>query len=198
MIVPAGKIGIPRDMPASDPLSRLDRSIVLVGLMGAGKTTIGRRLARRLDLPFFDADEEIEAAAGRTVSEIFSDFGEAAFRDGERKVIARLLSEGPRKVLALGGGAFMSEETRALVKGQALSIWLRAELETLMDRVSRRNTRPLLKTEDPRAVMADLMARRAPVYGEADLIVDVDGATHETTAARLLDALREHAEGVAP
>ncbi|MEO1039804.1 MAG: shikimate kinase [Pseudomonadota bacterium] len=185
-------------MPASDPLSRLDRSIVLVGLMGAGKTTIGRRLARRLDLPFFDADEEIEAAAGRTVSEIFSDFGEAAFRDGERKVIARLLSEGPRKVLALGGGAFMSEETRALVKGQALSIWLRAELETLMDRVSRRNTRPLLKTEDPRAVMADLMARRAPVYGEADLIVDVDGATHETTAARLLDALREHAEGVAP
>lgn len=179
-------------MAETDPLLRLDRSIVLVGLMGAGKTTIGRRLARRLNLAFFDADEEIEAAAGRTVSEIFADFGEAAFRDGERKVIARLLTEGPRKVLALGGGALMSDDTRALVKAQALSIWLRADLDTLMERVSRKNTRPLLETDDPRAVMVDLMERREPVYAEADLTVDVSRDTHDVTAARLVEALKAH------
>src|SRR5580658_1208036 len=133
------------------------RPIVLVGLMGAGKTKIGRRLATRLGLPFFDSDEEIEAAAGETIEEIFANRGEAAFRDGERRVIARLL-QGPVQVLSTGGGAFMDPATRAIMRERAISIWLRAELDLLLPRVTRRNNRPLLKAGEPRAVLERLIA----------------------------------------
>ncbi|MCR9268274.1 MAG: shikimate kinase, partial [Alphaproteobacteria bacterium] len=133
-----------------------DRSIVLIGLMGVGKTTVGRRLSKALGLKFRDADEEVEKAAGRSVAEIFKDFGEAAFRDGERKVIARLLEE-PPMVLALGGGAFVDPDTRAKVLNQAVSVWLKADVDTLMNRVSRRDTRPLLQDPNPRAVLERLL-----------------------------------------
>src|SRR5690606_9370502 len=133
-----------------------DRSLVMVGLMGCGKTSVGRRLSARLDLPFVDADEEIEAAAGKSISEIFADHGEAHFRDGERKVIARLLKNGPQ-VLATGGGAFMNPETRQNIKLAGISIWLKADLPVLMRRVMRRDNRPLLKTADPEARMRELM-----------------------------------------
>lgn len=164
------------------------RSIVMVGLMGAGKTTVGRRLAEALNLPFKDADEEIERAADRPVADIFSDFGEAAFRDGERRVIARLLDE-PQSVIALGGGAFVNEETRKLVKAKGLSIWLKADLDTLMERVSRRDTRPLLRTENPRAVMEELMQKREEAYAEADIQIEGDSGPHTETVHRILAAL---------
>jgi shikimate kinase len=146
-------------------------SIVLVGLMGAGKTTVGRRLAQRLGLPFVDADSEIERAAGETIPEIFERHGEAVFRDGERRVIARLL-EGPPQVLATGGGAFMDGETRARIAEHGVSIWLRTDLDTLMKRVARRSNRPLLKQGDPRAVMERLIGERYPVYAQADITIE--------------------------
>jgi len=177
-------------MGSGDSLRELSRPIVLVGLMGAGKTTVGRRLARRLGWPFRDADHAVEQAAGRTVAEIFEDFGETAFRDGERKVIARLIEEEPRMVLALGGGAFVDPDTRALVKARALSIWLKADLDTLMGRVSRRDTRPLLKADDPRAVMAELMRAREPLYAQADLSIDSDAESHEVTVQSIVTALQ--------
>lgn len=170
-------------------LSHKDRTIALVGLMGAGKTTVGRRLARQLNRPFKDADHEVERAAGRSVGEIFDDFGEAAFREGERKVIARLLEDGPPMVLALGGGAFVDPDTRALVKARAVSVWLKADLDTLMERVGRKDTRPLLRTENPRAVMADLIERRAPAYQEADIHIASGPGSHEAAAQAILDAL---------
>jgi len=171
-------------------VSSSTHSIVLIGLMGVGKTTVGRRLAAALNRPFKDADEEIESAAGRTVSEIFDDFGEQAFRDGERKVIARLLEE-PPMILALGGGAFIDPETRANIKGKAISVWLKADIETLMARVSKRNTRPLLKTEDPEKVMRNLMETRSIIYGEADIHVNADQRTHQLTVDAIIDALRD-------
>jgi shikimate kinase len=164
------------------------RSIVLVGLMGAGKTKIGRRLAARLELPFFDSDEEIESAAGETIEEIFTNRGEAVFRDGERRVIARLL-QGPVHVLATGGGAFMDPQTRRIIAQLGVSVWLRAELDVLFARVSRRTNRPLLKTPDPRAVLADLIARRHPIYGEADVTVDSGEGPPDATAGRAIAAL---------
>ncbi|HTZ37105.1 MAG TPA: shikimate kinase [Stellaceae bacterium] len=164
------------------------RSVVLVGLMGAGKTKIGRRLAARLNLPFFDSDEEIEAAAGETIAEIFANRGEAVFRDGERRVIARLLA-GPVQVLSTGGGAFMDAATRRVIGERAVSIWLRAELDTLFARVSRRSNRPLLKTANPRAVLAELMERRYPIYAEADITVDSGDGPPDATAARAIAAL---------
>lgn len=167
------------------------RSIVMVGLMGVGKTTVGRRLAAELGLPFVDADEEIEKAADRPVADIFSDFGETAFRDGERRVIARLL-DSPQAVIALGGGAFVNDETRRLVKKKAVSVWLKADLNTLMERVSRRDTRPLLQTENPRAVMSDLMVKRETAYAEADIQVEGDSGPHAATVTRVLDALKNH------
>lgn len=155
-----------------------NRSIVLVGLMGAGKTTVGRRLAQKLGLPFVDADTEIERAAGETIPEIFERHGEAVFRDGERRVIARLLEAGPQ-VLATGGGAFMDETTRAQIAEHGISIWLRADLDVLMRRVARRSNRPLLKQGDPRRVMERLIAERYPVYAGADITVDSLEGPHE-------------------
>ena len=145
------------------------RTIVLVGLMGAGKTKIGRRLAARLNLPFSDSDNEIETAAGETIEEIFRKRGEAVFRDGERRVIARLLEQPPH-ILATGGGAFMDPATRALIARRGVSVWLRADLDVLVARVSRRNNRPLLQRSDPRSVLAELIERRHPVYAEADIV----------------------------
>jgi shikimate kinase len=164
------------------------RTIVLVGLMGAGKTKIGRRLAARLSLPFFDSDEQIEAAAGETIEEIFAHRGEAAFRDGERRVIARLL-QGPVHILATGGGAFMDPATRRVIAASGVSVWLRAELDVLFARVSRRSNRPLLKTPDPRAVLAELIDRRYPIYAEADVTIDSGDGPPEATVSRAIAAL---------
>ena len=165
-----------------------DQSIVLVGLMGVGKTTVGRRLAKRLGRDFVDADEEIERAAGLSVEEIFSRFGEDYFRDGERRVIARLL-ENDGQVIATGGGAFMNEETRALILEKAISIWLDADLKTLVKRVSRRNTRPLLKSGDPAKILADLAAVRNPVYATAHIHVTGNDSPHEMTVEKIIEAL---------
>ncbi len=164
------------------------RTIVLVGLMGAGKTKVGRRLALRLGLPFFDSDREIEAAAGETIEEIFANRGEQVFRDGERRVIARLLAR-PVHVLATGGGAFMDPQTRARIARRGVSLWLRADLDVLTQRVSRRADRPLLKMGDPRAILAELIEQRYPVYAEAELIVDSGDGSPESTVSRALAAL---------
>jgi len=164
------------------------RSLVLIGLMGAGKSAIGRRLGKRLGLRFVDADKEIEAAAGKTINEIFADHGEDYFRDGERRVIARLLSEGPI-VLATGGGAYMNEETRAEIAESGLSIWLKANLEVLMERVSRRDTRPLLKAGDPREIMQRLMDERYPVYAGADITIESRNVPHEIIVEEIVDAI---------
>ncbi len=164
------------------------RAIVLVGLMGAGKTKIGRRLAARLNLPFFDSDTEIETAAGETIEEIFRNRGEAVFRDGERRVIARLLAQ-PVHVLATGGGAFMDPATRALIVRRGVSVWLRADLDVLLARVARRNNRPLLQQQDPRTVLAALIERRHPVYAEADVIIDSGEGPLELTTTRVIAAL---------
>lgn len=174
----------PASGPASGPATGpLVRSIVLVGLMGVGKSCIGRRLASRLGLAFVDADSEIEAAAGCAIEDIFELHGEAAFRDGERRVIARLL-DGPVQVVATGGGAFMDESTRAGIRERAVSVWLRADLETLVARVGRRSRRPLLKKGDPREVLETLMAERDPVYATADIAVETsDGPPRITVDA---------------
>jgi shikimate kinase len=164
------------------------RTIVLVGLMGAGKTDIGRRLGARLNLPFVDSDFEIEAAAGETIEEIFANRGEQVFRDGERRVIARLLMR-PVHVLGTGGGAFMDPLTRRAIACRGVSMWLRADLDVLVARVSRRSNRPLLKQGDPRAVLAELDKRRAPIYAEADVIIDSGDGPPAATVARALAAL---------
>jgi shikimate kinase len=164
------------------------RSIALIGLMGAGKSAIGRRLAARLDLPYADADTEIEAAAGESIEDIFLHHGEASFRDGERKVIARLLEGGPI-VLATGGGAYMNAETRERLAKSAVTVWLRADIGVLMSRVGRRDNRPLLKTGDPRAVMERLIAERYPVYAKADLTVESRDVPHEVIVDEIVNAL---------
>ncbi len=165
-----------------------DRSVVLVGLMGAGKSTVGRRLAARLDLPFKDADAEIEAAAGMSVADIFAIHGEPYFREGEARVICRLLQEGPA-VLATGGGAFMNPDTRARIAAAGVSIWLKAELDVLMRRVRKRATRPLLKNADPEARMRELMAVRQPVYALADLTIESRDIPHDRVVDDALNAL---------
>jgi shikimate kinase len=171
-----------------------DRLIVLVGLMASGKTSVGRILGQKLALPFVDADHEIEAAAQMTIPEIFTKHGEADFRSGERRVIARLLREGPR-VLATGGGAFMNAETRAAIRERGISVWLKADFDTLMRRARRRTNRPLLQTADPEATMRKLMETRYPVYAEADItILSIDGP-HEGTADAILAALGGHLAG---
>lgn len=166
------------------------RSIVLIGLMGAGKSAIGRRLADRLGLPFTDADSEIELAAGMSISDIFAVHGEAHFRAGERKVITRLLGRGPQ-VLATGGGAYMDAHTRAAIKAHGISVWLNAELDVLMERVRRRNHRPLLRQGDPRATMQRLMDERYPVYAQADIAVRSRNVAHEVIVGEILAALYE-------
>jgi shikimate kinase len=164
------------------------RAIVLVGLMGAGKTSVGRRLAEKLELPFVDADHEIEAAAGKTIPEIFADHGEGYFRDGERRVILRLLESGG-KVLATGGGAFMQPDTREVIREKSISVWLRAELPLLMKRVRRRSNRPLLKNDDPEAVMRRLIDERYPVYAEADITVDSRDVAHSSIVGDIIKKL---------
>jgi shikimate kinase len=170
-------------------LPKPSRSIVLIGLMGAGKSNIGRRLAARLRLPFIDADTEIEAAAGESIEEIFQRYGEPYFRAGERRVIARLL-DGPPHVLATGGGAFMDAQTRARIRQRGISIWLRADLDLLLARVGRRENRPLLKNGDRRAILAGLIEQRHPIYAEADLIVDSIDGPPELTLAQVIAALK--------
>jgi shikimate kinase len=165
-----------------------DRSVVLVGLMGCGKSSVGRRLGARLGLPFVDADEEIERAAAMTITEIFAEHGEALFRDGERRVIARLLASGPQ-VLATGGGAFMNAETRANIERHGVSVWLRAELPVLMRRVLKRDTRPLLQNGDPEGVMRRLMEARYPVYRDSDVIVESRDVPHEIIVTEIVEAL---------
>ncbi|HEX4736482.1 MAG TPA: shikimate kinase [Allosphingosinicella sp.] len=167
-----------------------DRSIVLVGLMGAGKTTVGRRLAKRLGLPFVDSDEEIVKAADQSIPEIFERFGEASFRDGERRVMRRLIDGSP-KVIATGGGAFVDAETRALILEHCVAVWLKAEAETLAARVKRRDNRPLLKGKDPLATLRDLGDKRNPYYAEAHLHVPSRGGPHEKTVERIVAALAE-------
>ena len=164
------------------------RSIVLIGMMGAGKSSIGRRLAARLGIPFVDADAEIEAAAGMSIEEIFDHYGEASFRSGETRVIARLLEAGPQ-VVATGGGAFMNLETRGIIRRNAISVWLKADFDVLFRRVKRRNDRPLLKTADPAETLRKLMAERDPVYAQADACVHSREVPHETIVEEILTAL---------
>jgi shikimate kinase len=173
-------------MDRYEPLRR--RTIALVGLMGVGKSSVGRRLAAALGLPFRDADAEVEAAAGRSISEIFAALGEPAFRDGERRVIARLL-EGPPHVLATGGGAFMNVETRGLIKTRAISVWLKADLEVLARRIGRKDSRPLIAGKDPMEVLRSQAETRYPVYAEADIVVETGDAAHHVTVAQVIDAL---------
>jgi shikimate kinase len=164
------------------------RSIVMVGMPGCGKSALGKRLAPRLNLPFVDVDEEIERAAGKTVKEIFADHGEASFRDGERKVIARLLASGPQ-VLATGGGALMNEETRANIRRAGVSVWVKAEAALLVRRVTKRTTRPLFEGRDPETVVKELMAARHPLYAGADIVVESREVPHETMVDEIVDAL---------
>ncbi|MEO0798236.1 MAG: shikimate kinase [Pseudomonadota bacterium] len=166
------------------------RSVVLVGLMGCGKSAIGRRLSQALDLPFMDADTEIEIAACKTVSEIFADHGERYFRDGERRVIRRLMA-GRQHVLATGGGAFMDPRTRATIRDAGVSVWLRADLDVLVERVSRRETRPLLKGGNKREILQDLMAERNPIYGKADIEIESVAGSHEAVVLAVLKGLRD-------
>jgi shikimate kinase len=181
----------PKEITTIDALvARLgERSVVLVGLMGCGKSSVGRRLASRLGLLFVDADEEIERVAAKSIVEIFADHGEAYFRDGERRVIARLLANGPQ-VLATGGGAFINPETRAKIRESGISIWLRADLPVLMRRVSKRENRPLLKTADPEATMRDLIDKRYPVYAEADIMIDSRDVPHDVIVNEAISALK--------
>ena len=170
--------------------------IALVGLMGVGKTTVGRRLAKNLGREFFDSDDEIEQASGRTVAGYFRDHGEEAFREGERRVIERLLDKTPI-VLATGGGAFIPPQTRQILKEGALTVWLKGDFETIMERVSRKNTRPLLQVEDPRAKMRELMDIRYPLYGQAHIKVDIAKGPHLRTVNRVIKAIKAHERALA-
>jgi shikimate kinase len=183
---------IPSPSPEADIVAALGkRLIVLVGMMGAGKSTIGRRLAARLHLPFIDADTEIEVAAGMSIPEIFEIHGEPHFRDGEARVIARLLESGPA-VLATGGGSFMREETRRRVGDKAVSIWLRADADIIMRRVRRRADRPLLQTVDPEATVARLISEREPVYRDANLTIASREVPHDRIVEECVEALHAH------
>ena len=167
---------------------RLDRPVVLVGLMGAGKSTVGQRLAALLAIGFVDSDAAIEEAAQRSVGEIFEQFGEPYFRDGERRVIARLIAEG-RGVIATGGGAFADGETRALIVDRAIAVWLDCDIATLVARTRRRDTRPLLRNGDPGEILARLHAERAPAYAEAPIRIETGDLPHHQTAVKIVEAL---------
>ena len=170
----------------------MNRTIALVGLMGVGKSTVGRRLATRLALPFADGDHEIESAAGMTVSEIFSSRGEGEFRSGEARVMKRLL-EGPPVILATGGGAMMNAETRSLLSSHAVVVWMRADLDVIAERVSRRDTRPLLRNKDPLEVLRGLAEKRYPIYAEADVTVDVGVGSHGAAVEAVIQELKHYA-----
>jgi len=172
------------------PAALGSRSVVLVGMMGAGKSSIGRKLAQALEIPFVDADTEIEAAAGMSIPEIFATHGEPYFRAGEARVIARLLEGGPQ-VLATGGGAFMREETRQAVSAKGVSIWLKADFDVLLRRIKRRSDRPMLKTDNPTTTLQALIAERYPVYAEADITVLSRDVPHETIVGEILTALSD-------
>jgi shikimate kinase len=176
------------DAQIKDLAARVDRPIVLVGMMGVGKTSVGRKLAQLLSLPFADADEAIEEAAQMSVSEIFERFGEGYFRDGERRVIARLVAEGP-KVIATGGGAFVQDETRALVLERGIAVWLDADVDTLVERVRRKDTRPLLRGGDTAGIIARLKAEREPFYAQAPIRVTSASGPQGETLRRILEAL---------
>ncbi|MDR7102913.1 shikimate kinase [Croceicoccus sp. BE223] len=186
-------------MPGAEALAdlarRLDRPVVLVGLMGVGKSTIGKRLSQALGFGFIDADDAVVEAAQMSIAEIFERFGEAYFRDGERRVIARLIEENGNHpaVIATGGGAFVDPETRALILDRAVAVWLDSDLDTLVERVGRKNTRPLLTGKDPRVVLADLMDKRRPAYAQAPIRVVSDSGPQAATVARILAALEEFA-----
>ncbi|MGD9924515.1 MAG: shikimate kinase [Pseudorhodoplanes sp.] len=167
------------------------RALVLVGMMGAGKSSVGRKLASRLAMPFVDADTEIEAAAGMTIPEIFEVRGEPEFRSGEARVIARLLDAGPQ-VLATGGGAYMNDDTRAIIAQKGVSIWLKADFDVLMRRIRRRNDRPLLRTADPEATLKHLIERRYPVYALADITIGSRDVSHDVIVDELIEALAGH------
>lgn len=183
-------------MTAVEPIPVHDRTIALVGLMGVGKSTVGRRLAKRLGLPFADGDTEIEAAAGMTVSEIFARLGEAEFRAGEARVLKRLL-DAPRMVLATGGGAVLNAETRAELKARAVTVWMRADLETIAARVQRRDTRPLLRGRDPLEALTAMAELRYPFYAAADVTVDVASGAHGDAVEGIVRALQSHWAGAA-
>ena len=172
------------------PIPRAQRTIALVGLMGVGKSTVGRRLAARLGLPFADGDAEIEEAAGMNVSDIFAELGEAEFRAGEARVMRRLL-EGPRMVLATGGGAILNPDTRALMKAKATTVWLRADLEVVASRVQRRDTRPLLRGKDPLQALNAMAEVRYPVYAGADVTVDVGAGAHAQAVDGIIAGLKQ-------
>ena len=176
--------------PTPQPID-LSRSFVLIGLMGVGKSTIGRRLAMRLRLPFVDADNEIEAAAGMSIPDIFEVHGEPHFRDGEARVIARLLESGPI-LLATGGGAFMREDTRNRIRDKAISMWLKAEADVILRRVKRRADRPLLQNADPAAVIAGLIEARHPFYEQTDILIDSRDVPHDRIVDECVVALHEH------
>lgn len=181
----------PSSPPARDlaaVAARIDRPVVLVGLMGVGKSTVGRRLATMLGRDFIDADDAIAAAARRSIPEIFETFGEAHFRDGERRVIARLLSEG-HGVIATGGGAFVDPETRALVLAKGIAVWIDCDVDTLVERTSRRATRPLLKNGNPREILTRLARERAPFYAEAPIRVVSENGPHAATARAIIEAI---------
>ncbi len=180
-------------------LSRLaDRSIVLIGMMGVGKSSIGRRLGTRLGIPFVDADAEIERAAGMSIADIFARHGEEAFRSGEARVIARLLNGGPQ-VLATGGGAVMNEATRALIQQRGVSIWLSAEFDLLLRRISKRKSeRPLLQTADPGATLRELMAAREPIYAQADVTVQSRDVPHDAVVTEIVERLTDFLGGPVP
>lgn len=193
-------------MSRTDPAERQARAeelttllggkpLVLVGMMGAGKTTVGRRIATKLTRNFHDSDEEIEAAARLTIPEIFEQRGEAEFRAGETRVIARVLKEHPNIVLATGGGAFVNEETRALVKDEAVVVWLKADSDILFERVSRRSNRPLLKTANPRATLEKLVAERYPIYAEAHVTVSSRDVPQDVVAVDVIDAVLAYLKG---
>ena len=167
---------------------RIDRPVVLVGLMGVGKSTVGRRLASLMQTGFIDADDEIERAADRSIAEIFEAHGEAYFREGERRVIARLMEE-DHGVIATGGGAFIDPETRALIVDKAIAVWLDCDIDTLVERTGRRNTRPLLKKGDPREILTNLKDQRSGAYAQAQLHVVTDDGPHHQTALRILEAI---------
>ncbi|MBL4789987.1 MAG: shikimate kinase [Kordiimonadaceae bacterium] len=181
--------------PADDLYTSLgiDKTIILVGLMGVGKTTVGRRLARKLGLKFVDSDEEIEIAADMSVADIFDTFGEEYFRSGERRVITRLLASGPQ-IVATGGGAFINAETRAIIKQAGLSVWLDADLDVLVERTGRRNTRPLLKQGDPAQILAKLAKERAPIYAEADIKIKSSVVPHDHVVDSIITALETYSK----